>query len=140
MIGADYDRRGWGQEIEHADLHESPVGNIPGVVLHANYVEAMLYQRDFPAINRSMLTLIECALVFALAWVLFSDVPFMLKVLLVVALITSPIWMSYFSIHNFGIYFDFFVINLMLIGHIVVEHILGWRKDALKYRHQLPTT
>jgi hypothetical protein len=38
--------------------------------------------------------------------------------------------LSYFFIQNLGLFFDFFVPVVVLTGHLAVEKVLHWRRQA----------
>jgi CHASE2 domain-containing sensor protein len=112
------------------DLWTSPVGSIPGVLIHANYVEALLDSRTHASLPELATRAIElgllllCLLAFTLrlrAWQ---------KTAVVGALLLSLLMSAYFAFQNLGVIFDVFIPLLFLAAHAVFEQVLEWRAKA----------
>lgn len=109
------------------DPHLTPVGEIPGVVLHANYVEAILDDRtfDIPA-REKLLMAVDIALGLLLAYVLFVQFrPPWLKVPVAAAVIGLPALACLLLMQYFAIYWDVVIMDALLIGHVAIERMAG---------------
>jgi len=115
------------------DLHETPMGWMPGAYLHANYVEAILGAWTYPPFGKLAVKAIEWLVVVGMA--------------LGFAVVDSPGWkigvvpvswlllglFSYFSFINLGIVFDLFVPALSVTVHWLFEHFWeGFQAKAAK--------
>jgi CHASE2 domain-containing sensor protein len=130
IIGAHWHSDALGR-WDFIDLHGSPNGEMPGVALHANYVEAILDSRLHAGWNSVVLHIIEglgaALVVFAFA----LEIRPMIKALTVIALACVLIVVSAFSLLVLGLVFDFFVPVVSAIGHGLFERVLEWRDAAL---------
>ena len=54
IVGAGRSQNAWAKD-EPSDMHPTPVGNMVGVELHANFAEAFLNPRVFGAVSHHML-------------------------------------------------------------------------------------
>jgi CHASE2 domain-containing sensor protein len=105
------------------DLHDTPMGSMPGAYLHANYTEAILGMRTYPPFGKKVVKAIEWLVVVGMA--------------IGFAAVESPGWkigvvpvswlllviFSYFSFINLGIVFDLFVPALSVTVHWLFEHV-----------------
>ncbi|MGH9650852.1 MAG: CHASE2 domain-containing protein, partial [Terriglobales bacterium] len=112
------------------DTHPSPAGAMPGVFLHANYVEAILNDRTYRPLSENLVMALEIALVLGVAVILALNMRALRKFALVSAVCVGFVFVSYFFLQNLGMFFDFFVPVAVLSGHLVVEKVLHWRKHA----------
>lgn len=103
---------------EHVDSWPSPVGMIPGSMLQANYVEALLGSRVYHEANAGLGVTLELlpalllALLFAfrkISWVKFAG------------LCLLAVLSGYVLLENIGRYYDFYFPLLFLVGHGAVE-------------------
>ncbi len=156
IISGNWHTRGYNRG-PLVDIHDSPLGFIPGVYIHANYAEAILDSRLYWPVKGWWLKGIDIAmallvgLVFAFnfnplirlvvgnafdldfnPWIKLMAVPFLCLGLIV---------FSYLCLVILGAFFDFFIPALLVIGHGVAEQtyhgtkkVLSWRADALKWR------
>jgi CHASE2 domain-containing sensor protein len=115
------------------DSYESPVGSIPGVYIHANYVEALLGSKIFWDWKGWSLIGTEAILS------LFVAIPFTLKIkprwkklLIIVLPYLIIIAISYFSLMNVGLFFDPFIPLILIGAHGAFEQIHHWRAAARK--------
>jgi CHASE2 domain-containing sensor protein len=115
------------------DSYESPVGSVPGVYIHANYVEALLGSRIFWDWKGWPLTGTEVVLSLLVA------IPFTLKIrprwkkIVTIALpYLIIIAISYFSLMNVGLFFDPFIPLILVGAHGAFEQIHEWRAAARK--------
>ncbi|MGC3968421.1 MAG: CHASE2 domain-containing protein [Pirellulales bacterium] len=133
IIGGDWHSRAT-RRGSKVDRHETPVGQLPGMVLHANFVEAILDDRafDIPA-SKWLLGIADVLFGVLLAYALIFPVPSphtkwkgILKIAAVVAVIAFPIFISFLLMEFFGVYWDAVLLSVLLVGHIVAERVIGW--------------
>jgi CHASE2 domain-containing sensor protein len=115
---------------DYIDLHGSPNGNMPGIALHANYVEAILDSRVYPGWSPLALHIVE-GIGAALVVVVFTlEIGAMSKALAVAGVALILVALSAFSLLAFGLVLDFFVPVVGAIGHGLFEQVLDWRDKA----------
>jgi CHASE2 domain-containing sensor protein len=112
------------------DLHNSPGGMEPGVMLHANYVEAMLDRTGtFTAISTSTAELLEIGLALVLAMIGVLEIHTAWKWAAFSSGLVLSILFTYVLLQNLGVFLDFAIPMLMIILHTVAE-------EALKVWHE----
>lgn len=129
LIGATWHE--WGQgRGPLIDAYSSPAGEMPGVYLHANYVEAILRGLAEP-VSRVWSRIIELVAGYLLIVLMHSRRGFAQwllvwlggsVVLAALALLLS-LW---------GWYLDFSLISVLLLAHVFVEHYEHLRQHALQ--------
>jgi hypothetical protein len=121
-IGGAWHPDGFGRGTKTVDAHSTARGDLPGVLLHANYAESLLDDKLL-AMGSTWLLEVPLALLVALCldW---AKWPW--KGLIILAVIMSPLGLAYVGIQNFGLYFDVVVVSFLLILGIVVETVFGW--------------
>jgi CHASE2 domain-containing sensor protein len=99
----------------------SPVGSIPGVYLHANYIESLLDGRFQKAVPAWLAVLID--LVLAVILYVASSLPQRLgaRIVLFVVLF-SPLAIAYVLSASAGLYLDFIIPLLLLSAHLAIDH------------------
>jgi CHASE2 domain-containing sensor protein len=114
---------------------DTPVGNIPGALIHANYFEALFDKRMYRIWEGWRLKVIEFVLAAMVA------IPFGVsirsrkkKVLALIAPYMLILIVAYFSLINFGWFFDPVIPVVMLTLHGFVELVLHWKKEAGRTR------
>jgi CHASE2 domain len=107
---------------ERVDLWETPRGLMPGVYLHANYVEAILDQRVYPLLQPDWR--IEAFVGLLFASMLALRLNRIKKAAMIVVGIAGTVAASYILLQNVGVYCDVVILDILLIGHIVVEGFL----------------
>jgi CHASE2 domain-containing sensor protein len=115
---------------KRVDMHPSPAGSMPGVFLHANYVEAILNDRTYRPLSDKLVMALEIALVLGVAVILALSMGTLRTFTLVSAVCVGFVFVSYFFLQNLGMFFDFFVPVAVLSGHLAVEKVMHWRKHA----------
>jgi CHASE2 domain-containing sensor protein len=130
LIGGGWHRNGYLRGRKTIDSHRTPVGEVPGVFVHANYVESLL---DGRVLEVGRTTFLELPVVALSAIVLSLRLSARNRLLVMLAVIFAPVALCYVGVQNFGIYFDVFLIDLLLVGHTVIDHVLGWYRDHVKY-------
>jgi CHASE2 domain-containing sensor protein len=119
----------------YVDAHPTPVGALPGVLLHANYVQSMLWGAMFPIpegwrIAVEILLSIGIAMIFLLArgW---------RRVGLVVLSVASVIVATWVFSAAIGIFFDLVLPVTFLGVHVIVEEF-GERLTIIEtFRHEV---
>jgi hypothetical protein len=111
------------------DLHGSPVGLVPGAMIHANYVEAMLNDRAFSTLPKWLVRSIEILAVVLLTLVMELLSSGWLQFAAVVGTTLFMLVLNFF-LQDLGMFFDFFVPTVMLLGHVVLHKIREWWKIA----------
>lgn len=117
---------------ERVDTHLTPVGPLPGAMVHANYVEALLNNETRGSLSRLGEIAVEIAASLAVA-ILFVRAKRRLR--WIVGMNLAAIVFSYALWNVAGVYFDFVVPVVLLSAHEVVEQTLEWRKEAQAHRH-----
>lgn len=118
---------------DYVDLHGSPNGNMPGVALHANYVEAILDSRVYPGWSPPALHIVEGIGAALVVLVFTFEIGAMSKALAVAGVALILVALSAFSLLAFGLVLDFFVPVVGAIGHGLFEQVLEWRDKARAY-------
>lgn len=125
LIGGAWHRFGYRRGML-IDSYDSPAGFIPGVLIHANYVEAVLDRRVVLPLSDWIVVPAEGLLAFSLAYALVLPTRPWIKASAVIGLIALPIVCSYVAVQNFGVYFDVLIVNILLLGHFLVEKLMEW--------------
>lgn len=125
LIGGAWHRLGY-RRGSLIDSYDSPAGFIPGVLIHANYVEAVLDRRVVLPLSDWFVVPAEGLLAFSLAYALVLPARPWVKACTVLGLIALPIVCSYIAVQNFGVYFDVLIVNLLLLGHFLAEKLIEW--------------
>ena len=115
------------------DQHNSPGGMEPGVMLHANYVEAMLDRTGtFTPVSDSTAEMIEIGLVLALALIGLLEIHALWKWgALGIGLVLSVL-LTYTLLQNLGVFLDFLIPLLMIVFHTLGEELVNiWHE----FRH-----
>jgi len=102
----------------------SSVGSVPGVYLHANYVESLLDGRFNSAVPPWLAVLVDLILAAFLTIAVRIPKKFLSRVTLLLVLL-CPIFFAYVVSASLGLYLDFVVALLLLIIHLVIEHYRG---------------
>lgn len=106
-----------------------------GPFIHANYVEAWLDSRIYEPWTEDKETFIKIifSIAIAIIFALAKESPWNpIVAILIIAIILSGL--SYFLFHNLGMFFDPFILIILLTGHVVVEQICEWESEAHKWR------
>ena len=127
-IGGDWHLDGYRRGTRRVDSHTTARGDLPGVLLHANYAESIL---DEKLLALGSTWLLEVPLAILIAVVLeWAKWPF--KWFFIILVLLSPLGFSYVGIQNLGFYFDVFVIGFLLILGVFFETVRGWYRDHRK--------
>lgn len=117
----------WHREQGHGppeDLHTTPIGDMQGVMLHANYIEALLGDHFTQAVPLWLAILIDIAIGLGLYTTFALKRPWrsQIGILLILALLT------YLFFVNANRYLDFVLPSLLYFVHLVYEHTRLYRK------------
>lgn len=136
IVGANwhslaYNRGPW------VDSFDTPVGEMAGAYVHANYVNLLMTSGVNAPLHEEMNKGIE--LLFSLAVALLFYLPFraLWKFLAFFALAPILFFISYFFWQNLGFYFDFFIPMVLLFVHFLIEHWLHLREELAELRAQV---
>jgi CHASE2 domain-containing sensor protein len=122
----------------YVDLFSSPGGVLPGVMLHANYVEAMLDRTGtFSPVSDETAEILEGILVVALGLIGVMDLHASFKWGAFVSGLLLSIIFTYVLLQNLGMFLDFAIPLLMIVIHTLVEEILHMRHELKHARHKL---
>lgn len=112
---------------------ETPVGVLPGALIHANYFEALYDKRFYRVWEKWPKKIVEALGAFLVA------VPFGMRfdtrrkrVLAIAAPYVLILFLAYVSLINFGWFFDPFIPILMVTLHGAFEQVMHWREAAKK--------
>lgn len=113
------------------DTFNSPGGMEPGVMLHANYVEAILDRSGtFIPLSDSAAEIIEIFLALLLAMIGVLEIHSAWKWAAFAIGIVLSILFTYTLLQNLGLFLDFLIPMLMIVVHAIVE-------EAMKMVHEL---
>lgn len=121
------------------DTFHTPVGPLPGVFLHANYIEALDGERGtFAPMSDTAAEIIEFSLAIALALVAAMEIHSGWKWSAFLTSLLLSVILTYVLLENLGIFLDFLVPVLILIGHTLVEEVMNMRTELhhLKRHHE----
>ena len=135
IVGGAWHRQGHGRG-SRIDSYFTPVGWIGGAFIHANYVEAVLDGRVYSALNETIVTGLEIALVLLGAVVFALEIRPSVKWFGATVVCLVLLIISYFLFQNLGLFFEFFIPLLLIAGHSLVDQILEWRALARCYHAQ----
>jgi CHASE2 domain-containing sensor protein len=121
LIGAKWHANAYGSG-PYVDTHASPGGSEPGVMLHANYVEAMLDRTGtFAPISDRTAEAIEIALALVLAIIGALEIHSGWKWGAFVGGTLFCVILTYFLLQNLGLFLDFAIPLFMLFAHTIME-------------------
>jgi CHASE2 domain-containing sensor protein len=103
----------------HVDDQPSPAGVIPGSMVQANYVEALLNSRSYRELDENVALVLEVCLAALLA-VLFERSRGWRKLSAAVGLCGLTIFVGYVLLENTGLYYDFYWPVILLVVHAIV--------------------
>ena len=108
------------------DSYLTPVGTIPGALIHANNVEALLDHRTTPPMPRRLPDVIEFGFVILGAVIFTLQRRWYIRVLTAIGLCLGLIVLSYVFLRNLGVYFDAIVPLAMIAGHSILDEAREW--------------
>lgn len=137
IVGGAWSRQAYGRG-ERTDTRDTPVGAMPAVFLHANWVESLLHSRTARPLGEIPRWILELLLGFAGYYVLTSKMWWLFKGLYLLAVPLAWFLIAYLSLHNLGLFFDPFTVTLIGLAKAGGEQVNEWRKDSKKLRSQEP--
>jgi CHASE2 domain-containing sensor protein len=119
------------------DLHGSPGGNMPGAMLHANYIEAMLDRTGtFTPISNITAEVLEISLALALALVGAMEIAGHWKYTALFITLALSLLLTFALMQNFGLFLDFLIPLLMIVLHSIGATLHEIVEEWLESRHQ----
>lgn len=137
IVGGAWSSQAYGRG-ERIDSRYTPVGPMPAVFLHANWVESLLHSRTAQPLGEIPRWILELLLGFAAYYVLTSEMGWLFKGLYLLAVPIAWFLIAYLSLHNLGLFFDPFTVTLVSMAKAGGEQVNEWRKDSKKLRSQKP--
>jgi CHASE2 domain-containing sensor protein len=135
LIGGAWHEHAFGQG-NLVDLHQTPVGEIGGVYVHANYIEALLTHWTFKPLGKYLSLGIEIFLSTLIAVICAWEMPPRTKLVWTALVSVVLILFTYVFWQNLGLFFDFSIPLILLGAHAGVERVLEWRSDSQNYAKQ----
>jgi CHASE2 domain-containing sensor protein len=102
------------------DEHSSPIGPVPGLYLHGNYVEALLRDDFRPAVPEKVAAVVDLGIA-VLFYVLFRSAKKRVAEVGVLLTFVFLFVSAYLMFANVGIYFDFIAPVSLVFVHLLVE-------------------
>jgi len=122
IVGGSWSRLAY-QRGPKVDSHLTPVGWLPGAFVHANFVEALLDRRTAPSWGERALLVFEVLFALGVAIIFALITRFGWKLLSLVILCVGLMLFSYLSWLNLGLFYDFFVPLVLIVGHAIYEQM-----------------
>ena len=141
LIGGDWQTRAY-QRGDFADRYSTPAGDIPGVFIHANYVEDFWILNTAPSpVNERLLFVLDCIFAFALAgvlkltdrmpqesvWKRFQMTVVRIIVVAIAIFIVSAV--GYFVMMKWRVFFDLTIVVIGVVAHYAWDSVdWFWRE------------
>ncbi len=128
IVGAHWHSDGYNRG-DYIDLNDSPLGRMPGAVLHGNYVEAILNSRlywDWKPVSVHIID-ITGALLIALVFALKTSR--ILQAVAAALIALSLVGASIFSLLAFASVLDFSIPVVIVIAHALIEQYFERKKS-----------
>jgi hypothetical protein len=138
LIGGTWHEHAYGRGNQ-VDTHLTPVGELGGVLVHANYVDALVNGRTHKPLGKKLTVTIEVLLSVCIAVIFAWDMGPWKKLIAALLLSAGLIIITLFFWQNLGLFFDFSIPLILLGGHTVVEKVREWQAEARKYRQHAQT-
>ena len=138
IVGGNWHDRGYNRG-SWIDAYETPVGSIPGILIHANYFEALLDSRIYRPWKGWLSKLIEVLQSLAIAIPFALETRFAYKILAVALISVLLVAFSLLSLMVLGLFFDFFIPEVLVFAHGIVEQIREWKNKATSNRGRRQT-
>jgi CHASE2 domain-containing sensor protein len=131
LIGGDWGLRSKGGD-ERIDIVPTPVGDIPGVYVHATYIESLLHgtMREMPGWVKTTVEL----LIASTMSILFTASRGVWRITTVLGGTFFILLLTFFFWQNLGMFFEAFVPTVLLGGHVLGEQVFEWKEQAAKVR------
>jgi CHASE2 domain-containing sensor protein len=137
LVGAHWHNYAFHQGA-FVDQWASPGGLMPGVMLHANYIEAMLDRTGtFAPVSERTAEVLEGLLVILLGVIGALDIHASWKWGAFFSGLLLCIMFTYVLLQNLGLFLDFFIPLMMIVVHTFVEEVLHMRHELHHHRKAL---
>ncbi len=124
IVGAGWHQRAKGVGML-TDMHDTPIGDLSGALIHENLAEAMLGGRIFPGLSEGQLEVLEIS-VSAIAAIVFAAINGILpKIFAVAASMVILFFLQWLILQLFGIFLDSFIPVLAVGLHAVFDRLVG---------------
>jgi CHASE2 domain-containing sensor protein len=114
----------------YLDQFNGPGGPTPGVIVHANYVEAWLDSRVIPRMTRWTANSLELLIALLVSWLFFRG---RFNLLWFSGILLGMIASGYLLLVNFAIFFDWYLPVLFAAFHGFIENMREWKTKADTY-------
>jgi hypothetical protein len=116
-------------EYSSDDDHRSVIGHVPGFVVQANYVEALLSDRYFRGIPHWLEIALTILSFVVIGWI-FKDSKSPIAGLLKAVLLVFVLWMvSYWAVIQWGYIMTFWIISAVAIFPNFFDELLDWFRE-----------
>jgi CHASE2 domain-containing sensor protein len=118
------------------DLHPTPIGNLIGALVHANYAEALLDERTNRAVPEWVTKVIESLFSVASALILAVLPGIWQKLGGLLSLLATLFVIQWAALHGLAIFFDALFPVFCLFLHSLYERIIGMHEaDEVQFEH-----
>jgi len=132
LVGGAWHEKAY-REGPQIDTHLTPVGQISGVLVQANYIEALLSRWTSTSLSKPLSVMIDVALAALIALIFAWNMRPWLKLVWAAGLSLVLILITYVFWQNLGLFFDFSIPLLLLGSHTLVEKVRDWRHKSKAY-------
>ncbi len=133
IIGAAWSQYGYGRG-DRVDSVNTPVGSIPGVFLHANWVESTLESRTAKPLGKWSQRSLEFLFGIAAYFFFTRRIWWVWKLVIsVVGILGFWLGIAYLSFQTLNIFIDPVTPSLIGFAKATFEQVNHWRKDANKW-------
>ncbi len=136
LVGGDWHTSAYRQG-PRVDQYDSALGAMPGVFLHANYIEALLDNDDrgiFASTSSATAKVFEITLILVITFLGLFEMDGRIRWAIFSTMILLTLVVIYILLVNLGIFMDFLVPLCILIGHTVFEDFLALRHEVKHLR------
>jgi CHASE2 domain-containing sensor protein len=132
LVGGDWGLRSKGSDERVDIVRNTPVGDIPGVYVHATYIESLLHGtiREMPGWVKIT---VELFLASAMS-ILFTASRGVWRIATVLCGTFFILILTFFFWQNVGMFFEAFVPTVLLGGHVLCEQVFEWKELAAPVR------
>jgi CHASE2 domain-containing sensor protein len=132
LVGGDWGLRSKGSDERVDIVRNTPVGDIPGVYVHATYIESLLHGtiREMPGWVKIT---VELFLASAMS-ILFTASRGVWRIATVLCGTFFILILTFFFWQNVGMFFEAFVPTVLLGGHVLCEQVFEWKELAAQVR------
>jgi len=131
IVGGGWHRDAW-KRGEPIDEHMTPRGLMPGALIHANYVEAMMSEQLTSPSGEWLHIVFDLTVGFGLAAIFACAVGYW-KIMYLAGLAVVVCLVSLLAWTTIGTFVDAVPPLILLSGHAAVDKILGWKRKADLY-------